>query len=70
VVAYVSNARKAGGRLEAVPVELRCAVAAQPLAVARDTPHKHLMARLRRALLSEQSRERFKAAGFSWKATP
>jgi molybdate transport system substrate-binding protein len=67
VIAYVSNGWKAGDRLEAVAIDIPCAVATQPLAVGKDTRFPHLTARLVRALRSEASRARFEDAGFKWK---
>jgi len=68
VVAYVSNAKKAGDRLEEKAIGLPCAVAAQPLAVGKESDFKHLAGRLKRAILSSASRERFEENGFKWKA--
>src|SRR5262249_46315470 len=68
VIAYVSNPRKAGDRLEAVPIDLPCALATQPIALGKDSRFKHLAGRLRRALLAPASRQRFEEAGFGWKA--
>jgi ABC-type molybdate transport system substrate-binding protein len=68
VIAYVSNAARAGDRLEAIAIDVPCAVATQPLAVGKDSDHKHLVGRLKRAILSRASRERFEANGFTWKA--
>jgi molybdate transport system substrate-binding protein len=68
VVAYVSNAKKAGDRLEGIAIDLPCAVAAQPLAVGKESKFKHLAGRLKRAILLSDSRERFEENGFKWKA--
>ncbi len=68
VVAYFSNGLRARDRLEAVPIDLPCAVAAQPIAVGRDSAYKHLTGRLMRAILSGTSRNRFEANGFKWQA--
>src|SRR5262249_54961985 len=69
VIAYVTNAAKAGDRLEAIPIDVPCAVAAQPLAVGKESNLKHLAGRLKRAILSRASRERFEENGFQWKAS-
>jgi molybdenum ABC transporter molybdate-binding protein len=67
VIAYVSNAAEASDRLEAIAVNVPCAVAVQPLAVGRDSDFKHLARRLADALRSAESRRRFEAYGFRWK---
>src|SRR5262249_13048760 len=41
VIAYVSNAAGFGDELEAVAIDIPCAVAAQPVAVGRASKHKH-----------------------------
>jgi len=70
VVAYISNDSRANDRLEALAIDLPCAVVAQPLAVGRESNCKHLAGRLKRAILSRTSRERFEENGFHWKASP
>jgi molybdate transport system substrate-binding protein len=67
VVAYVSNGRRAADRLEAIAIDLPCAVATQPIAVGRKSQHKYLVGRLKKAILTRQSRERFEENGFHWK---
>jgi molybdenum ABC transporter molybdate-binding protein len=69
VIAYISDVKKAEDRLEAVPIDLPCAVATQPIALGRETKFKQLASRLRAALLSPESQRRFEEAGFVWKAT-
>ena len=56
VIAYVSNVKPAADRLEAVAIDLPCAVATQPIAIGRETKFKQLAERLRAALLSPVSR--------------
>ena len=68
VVAYVSNAVSAAEVLEAIPVDIPCALAVQPIAVARDATRKRISARLVDALRSVESRARFEAEGFRWRA--
>ena len=68
VIAYISNIKKAEDKLEAVPIDLPCAVATQPIALGRETKFRQLAGRLRAALLSPVSRRRFEEAGFVWKA--
>jgi molybdate transport system substrate-binding protein len=70
VVAYVSNAADNADRLEAIPVDVPCAVAVQPLAVGKDSDFKHLAGRLAEALRSAESRQRFEAKGFRWQEGP
>jgi molybdate transport system substrate-binding protein len=70
VVAYVSNAADSADRLEAIPVDVPCAVAVQPLAVGKDSDFKHLAGRLADALRSAESRRRFEAKGFRWQQGP
>ncbi len=69
VIAYVSNAAGEADRLEAIPVDVPCAVATQPLAVGKDSDFKHLAGRLADALRSAESRRRFEAKGFRWQGT-
>jgi molybdate transport system substrate-binding protein len=70
VVAYVSNAADSADRLDAIPVDVPCAVAVQPLAVGKDSDFKHLAGRLADALRSVESRQRFEAKGFRWQQGP
>ncbi len=70
VIAYVSNAAEGAGELEAIPIDVPCAVATQPVAVSKDTHYKHLAQRLLDALRSPDSRARFEANGFHWQALP
>lgn len=70
VVAYVSNAAGSGDVLEAVPVNVPCALATQPVAVGRSTRYRRLAERLVEALLSPESRRRFEENGFRWKESP
>lgn len=67
VVAYVSNATEAGAELEAIAIDIPCAVAVQPLAVAKNSSQKRLAGRLMDALRSADSREQFEANGFHWR---
>jgi ABC-type molybdate transport system substrate-binding protein len=66
VVAYISNAVGSGDKLTAIAVDLPCAIAAQPLAPARDTAYPETARRLVEALKSGESRKRFEAQGFHW----
>lgn len=66
VIAYVSNARASESELGAIPVDVPCALAVQPLAVSKNSDYRHLASRLADALRSPLSRQRFEAAGFHW----
>ena len=68
VIAYVSNAASAAEALEAHPIDIPCALAVQPVAVAKDASRKRIAARLVDALRSAESRARFEAEGFKWRA--
>jgi molybdenum ABC transporter molybdate-binding protein len=70
VVAYLSNATNSGDKLEAIKIDVPCALAVQPVAVGKDTRYPNLTRRLRGALTSRQSRERFEKSGFHWQAPP
>jgi molybdate transport system substrate-binding protein len=66
VIAYLSNAAEAGDELEPIAIDIPCAVATQPIAVGKESAHKHLTGRLLDAIRSEDSQERFKALQFRW----
>jgi molybdenum ABC transporter molybdate-binding protein len=66
VIAYISNGAKASDRLDAIQIDIPCAIATQPIAVGKESNHKHLMARLVRAIRSAESRARFEEYGFKW----
>ena len=66
-VAYVSNAAGSGDVLEAMPIDIPCALATQPVAVAKASPRKELARRLVAAFSSGASRQRFLDEGFRWK---
>ena len=70
VVAYVSNAVSAADVLDAIAIDIPCALATQPVAVAKESPRKALAGRLVDALKSPESRERFQNEGFRWKGNP
>jgi molybdenum ABC transporter molybdate-binding protein len=69
VVAYISNAAGSADFVEAIPVDVPCAIAVQPVAVGRTTKYKYLTARLLEALKSPASQDRFQKQGFQWKAS-
>jgi molybdenum ABC transporter molybdate-binding protein len=67
VVAYISNTADADD-IEAYTVEgIPCAIAIQPMGVARDSKNKQLASRLMEAIRSGASKERFQSYGFGWK---
>ncbi len=68
VVAYVSNAAAAADELDAIAVDLPCALAVQPVAVSRTSTRARLAGRLVDALRTPESRARFESEGFRWKA--
>ena len=69
VIAYVSNAAASADQLDAVAIkDIPCAVAVQPVAVGRDSAYKQLTGRLLDALRAPESRRRFEAYGFHWRA--
>jgi molybdenum ABC transporter molybdate-binding protein len=68
VVAYVSNRTGHEDRLEAIPIDVACALAVQPIAVGRASKHRQLTGRLLAAIRSAPSKERFEANGFHWRA--
>src|SRR5262249_22518540 len=68
VVAYLSNATSAADELQAIKIDVPCAVAVQPIAVGKDSAFKQLTGRLLDALRSRASHERFEAFGFHWQA--
>jgi molybdenum ABC transporter molybdate-binding protein len=70
VVAYISNATNSGDKLEAYKIDVPCALAVQPVAVGKEARYPQLTHRLRDALTSRQSRERFENYGFHWQAPP
>jgi molybdenum ABC transporter molybdate-binding protein len=67
VVAYVSNVATVRDQVEAIPVDVPCALATQPIAVGRDSNFKQLTGRLLAAIKSAESRQRFESNGFQWK---
>ncbi len=68
VIVYEANAANVRNQLEIVKMDLAGAEAFQPIAVAKDSLHKHLSRRLVDAILSDKSRALFKSSGFDWQA--
>ncbi len=66
VIAYVSNAVPAAEQLEAIAIDIPCALAVQPVAAGKDSQYRQLTGRLALALRSVGSQERFEANGFRW----
>jgi molybdate transport system substrate-binding protein len=67
VIAYISNATNSADKLEAISIDIPCAIATQPIAVSRQSQNKQIAARLMAAIESDESRQLFLANGFSWK---
>ena len=67
IVAYLSNAAGSADALDAIRVDMPCAMATQPVAVDPRSPRRQLASRLVDAFLSEGSKAVFKAEGFRWK---
>jgi molybdate transport system substrate-binding protein len=67
-VAYLSNAAGASEELEAIPINIPCALAVQPFAVGKESLHPRLTGRLLDAIRRDESRRRFEALGFQWRA--
>ncbi len=70
VIAYLSNAAEAGDTLESIAIDVPCAQATQPFAVARESAHKQLTGRLLDAIRTEESRQRFTDLRFRWAGSP
>jgi molybdenum ABC transporter molybdate-binding protein len=68
-VVYISNAKHVRDKFDVVEIDLECAVAAQPIAAGEQSSHKYLVGRLINAIKSSESRKRFEANDFTWKAT-
>lgn len=67
IIACRTNYKPVSEHLDAVPIASPLSAMAQPYAVGLDSRHKHLMARLREAFITAESRQRFEAAGFGWR---
>lgn len=66
VIAYISNTAGLDD-IEAFSIEgIPCAVAVQPMAVGKNSPHQQLANRLLDALRSAQSKKQFESYGFKW----
>ncbi|MCI0457070.1 MAG: substrate-binding domain-containing protein [Gemmataceae bacterium] len=73
-VVYRSNVQSAPANvrsyLDVIPVEHPDAHATQPFAIATGTRHRHLLERLRQALVAARSADRFRSLGFDWVYQP
>ncbi|HEV8293350.1 MAG TPA: substrate-binding domain-containing protein, partial [Tepidisphaeraceae bacterium] len=67
VIAYISNATASGDKLEAIRIDIPCAIATQPIAVGKESANKQLAGRLLETIKSAESKERFLENGFYWK---
>ncbi|HXX94609.1 MAG TPA: substrate-binding domain-containing protein, partial [Planctomycetota bacterium] len=70
VVAYLSNAAGSAEILEAIRVDLPCAMATQPVAVDPNSPRRRIASRLVERLRSAESKAAFLSEGFQWKEAP
>ena len=71
VVAYISNVKPYADELDAIPVTgIPCAAPQQPIAISKQTAHRHLAQRLLRVIRSAESQQRFEELGFSWEVKP
>lgn len=70
-VVYRSNVESNPENLKDIVIvrpETPNAIARQPFAIAQDTPHRQLLLRFQKMLLTEASREDFQSRGFRWAA--
>ncbi len=68
VIVYEANTMNVRNQLEIIRLNLADAEAFQPIAIGKDSMFKHLSRRLMETILSDKSREIFKASGFDWQA--
>ena len=67
VVVYAANTSQVRDVLDVVPLTAAGAKAIQPFAVGKNSGHRFLMERLRAAIQSDESRQRYEALGFHWR---
>lgn len=67
-ICYIANAMSVKEKFEMIPIPNPKAKAFQPFQISKASKHPYLAARLRDAILSARSQQRYKEAGFSWKA--
>lgn len=69
-IVYRSNALSTPENVEKhmdiVDIDIAEALATQPFAIAKDSQHKYMMRRLLRAIVADQSADRFRTLGFHW----
>jgi molybdate transport system substrate-binding protein len=70
VIAYISNSSSAKDEVETIDIEVDCAIAVQPFAVAKESVNTQLTLRLLDVIKSGASEERFKKSGFEWQEPP
>jgi len=66
VIVYEVNASQVRDRLTVVPIQHAAAKAIQPYAIGKNSKHRLLMERLRAAICSDASRQRYESLGFHW----
>lgn len=66
IIACRSNLTASRGHLDGIPIDHPLARMTQPYAVGKASLYPHLMTRLREAILTPASRQRFESAGFRW----
>lgn len=71
VIVYRSNAMSSPENMEKyldiVDIEAEGAMAVQPIAIAKETKHHHMIERFFKAVRSNASRENFESFGFRWR---
>jgi ABC-type molybdate transport system substrate-binding protein len=65
-VVYDANCTYVLDKATMIPIPHPAAIAIQPLGVSKETKYPQLVARLRDAITTAQSKERFEKAGFQW----
>src|SRR5687768_9547502 len=68
VIVYEASARAARSDCTEVPIPQAEALAVQTFSIGKESQYKQLAGRLLDALRSQESRERYEAAGFTWPA--
>ncbi|MEI8242081.1 MAG: substrate-binding domain-containing protein [bacterium] len=70
ILACRSNLTGVREHLDGVPIQHPLAHMTQPYAIGKESRYPHLLLRLREAMVSAGSRQRFEAAGFGWQYAP
>jgi ABC-type molybdate transport system substrate-binding protein len=68
VIVYAADVAPVRESLTVLPIRHSAAKAIQPYAISRNSKHRLLMERLRAAICSMESRRRYEALGFRWRA--